>query len=168
MKRSRVRVTIEGQCFLLKISLQIKRFDFLLNSQNHVWLTSFQAYFWIPEKYIVKLLENRPQSSKNTKKWIKNCKIYDVDKSTLLFGFNSFFVFHSWALHRKHKTRLTESVKMRQYLSPVLLRCWAVVSFLLRYQAAGLLICWADAPFFLVSFRPARLPCCWEAEVLRC
>ena len=34
-KRSRVRVTIEGQRVLLQISLQIKMFDFLLNSQNH-------------------------------------------------------------------------------------------------------------------------------------
>ena len=43
------------------------------------------------------------------------------------------------------KTRLTESVKMRQYLSPVLLRCWAVVFFLLSCQAAGLQGCWAAA-----------------------
>ena len=34
-KRSRVRVTIEGQCVLLQISHQIKMFDILLNSQNH-------------------------------------------------------------------------------------------------------------------------------------
>ena len=34
-KRSRVRVTIEGQRVLLLISLQVKMFDFLLNSQNH-------------------------------------------------------------------------------------------------------------------------------------
>ena len=67
-------------------------------------------------------------------------------------------------------TRLTESVKMRQYLSPVLLRYWAVVSFLLSYQAAGLLICWAAAAalFFLVSYWPAGLPCCWAAELLSC
>ena len=35
MKRSRARVTIEGQHVLLQISLQIKMFDFLVNSQNH-------------------------------------------------------------------------------------------------------------------------------------
>ena len=35
MKRSRVRVTIEEQCVLSQISLQIKMFEFLLNSQNH-------------------------------------------------------------------------------------------------------------------------------------
>ena len=34
-KRRKARVTIEGQCVLLQISLQIKMFDFLLNSQNH-------------------------------------------------------------------------------------------------------------------------------------
>ena len=35
MKRKRARVTIEGQSVLLKISLQIKMVDFLLNTQNH-------------------------------------------------------------------------------------------------------------------------------------
>ena len=40
-----------------------------------------------PLKKIVKILETRPQSSKNAQKSIKNCKIHDVDKSTLLFGF---------------------------------------------------------------------------------
>ena len=34
-KRSRARVTIEGQRVLLQISLKMKMFDFLLNSQNH-------------------------------------------------------------------------------------------------------------------------------------
>ena len=34
-KRSRARVTIEGQCVLLQISLQIKFLNFLFNSQNH-------------------------------------------------------------------------------------------------------------------------------------
>ena len=32
-------------------------------------------------------LLTRPQSSKNTQTWIKICKIHDVDKSTLVFGF---------------------------------------------------------------------------------
>ena len=54
----------------------------------------------------------------------------------------------------RSQTRLTESFKMRQYLSTVLLWCWAVVSFLLRCQAAGLISCWAAAAalFFLVSW----------------
>ena len=34
MKRSRARITIERQRVLLQISLQIKMFDFLLNSKN--------------------------------------------------------------------------------------------------------------------------------------
>ena len=34
MKKSRVRLTIEGHRVLLKISIQIKMFEFLLNSQN--------------------------------------------------------------------------------------------------------------------------------------
>ena len=41
-------------------------------------------------KNIIKILGTRPKSSKNAKKWIKMCKIHDVDKSTLLFDFNSF------------------------------------------------------------------------------
>ena len=38
-------------------------------------------------KKIVNILETRPQSSKNAQKWIKICKLHDVDKSTLMFGF---------------------------------------------------------------------------------
>ena len=75
-KRSRARATIEGQCVLLQISLQIKMFDFLLNSQR---------------AELVKILETRPQSSKNAQKWIKICKIHVVDKITLLFGFQQLF-----------------------------------------------------------------------------
>ena len=60
MKRTRARVPIGGQCLLLQISLRIKIFDFLLNSQNY----RMNHIFWTPEK-IVKLLESRPQSSKN-------------------------------------------------------------------------------------------------------
>jgi hypothetical protein len=36
----------------------------------------------------VKILETRLQSSKNAPKWIKkNGKMHDVDKNTLVFGF---------------------------------------------------------------------------------
>ena len=59
------------------------------------------------------------------------------------------------------KTRLTESVKMRQYLSPVLLRCWAVASFLLSCQAAGLLSC-------CCSFLFGELLTCWVIMLLSC
>ena len=31
-------------------------------------------------------------------------KIHDIDKTTLVFDFNSLFVFHPQAKHRKHKT----------------------------------------------------------------
>ena len=40
-----------------------------------------------PLKQIVKILKNGPQSSKNSLKWTNNCKNHDVDKSTLVFGF---------------------------------------------------------------------------------
>ena len=79
-------VKIEGHCVLLQISLRIKMFDFFDKAKITVWITSFKAYFCIPEKN-VKRLETRPQSSKNAQKWIQNCKIHDVDKSTLWFGF---------------------------------------------------------------------------------
>ena len=38
-------------------------------------------------KKIVKIIETRPQSSRNAPKWIKFSKIHDVDKSTLMYGF---------------------------------------------------------------------------------
>ena len=38
-------------------------------------------------KNIVKILETRPQSSKNAQAWRKICKIHEVDKITLLYGF---------------------------------------------------------------------------------
>ena len=67
----------------------------------------------------------------------------------------------------EEETRLTELVKMRQYLSPVLLRWWAVVSFLLSCHAAGLQGCWAAAAalLFLLRYWPARLPCTASYEV---
>ena len=76
-KRSRARVTIEGQRVLLQISLQIKMLNFLLNSQNHIMNHIFPGKIW----------ETRPQSSKNAQKLTKISKIHDVDKITLLFGF---------------------------------------------------------------------------------
>ena len=85
LKKSRARVTIGGQCVLLQISLKIKRFGFF-KAKITVWITSFQIYFWTTEKFC-KILETRLQSSKIAPKWPKNCKINDVDKSTLVFGF---------------------------------------------------------------------------------
>ena len=63
MKRSRARVTTEGQRILLQISLQIKIIDFLLNSQNHRMNHIFPGILLNPRKNIVKILETRPQSS---------------------------------------------------------------------------------------------------------
>ena len=40
-----------------------------------------------PLKKFLKILETRLQSSKKAPKWTNNCKIHDVDKSTLMFGF---------------------------------------------------------------------------------
>ena len=40
-----------------------------------------------PLKKIVKILETRLQSIKNAQKRTKNCKIYEGDKRTLVFGF---------------------------------------------------------------------------------
>ena len=42
-KRSRVRVTIEGQRVLLQISLQIKIFIFCWIAKTTIWIISFQA-----------------------------------------------------------------------------------------------------------------------------
>ena len=39
-----------------------------------------------PMKKMQKIIEDRPQSSKNAPKWIKICKIHDINKSTLVFG----------------------------------------------------------------------------------
>ena len=51
-KRSRARVTIEGQRVLLQISLQIKMFFcFCSIAKITVWIISFQAYFCIPKKH---------------------------------------------------------------------------------------------------------------------
>ena len=86
MKRSRARVTIGGQCILLQNSLKIKLFDFFLKSilpyESHLSRHTSE-----PMRKNVKILETRPQSSKNYPKWIKNGKMHNVDKSTLVFGF---------------------------------------------------------------------------------
>ena len=56
-----------------------------------------------PLKKVVKILETRPQSSKSAETLTKNCKIHNVDKSILLFGFQKLFVFHPEPEHRKQK-----------------------------------------------------------------
>ena len=57
---------------------------------NHIFL---DIHTYVPPKKNVQILEPRPQSSKNAQKWIKICKFHDVDKSILVFGFQSLFVF---------------------------------------------------------------------------
>ena len=52
-------------------------------------------------KRIVKIMETRPQSSNNALKWIKICKIHDVEKSTLVFGFQKLFSVLSLSLAQK-------------------------------------------------------------------
>ena len=88
MKRSRGRVKIGGKCyFFLQNSLRIKeKVFFFLDSQHYRMNHILQDLLLNPWK-IVKIWETRTQSSKNAPTWTKNCKIHDVDKSTLVFGF---------------------------------------------------------------------------------
>ena len=65
-----------------------------------VWITSCQSYSWTPKK-IGKILETKPQSSKNAPKLIKIKKIHDVEKSTLVFGGQYPFCVPSLSLAQK-------------------------------------------------------------------
>ena len=75
--------------------LRIKLLDFFLNSQNYRMNHIFPDILLNPKKN-VKILETRPQSSKNTQKIKEKLKIYkiskihDVHKSTLVFWFQFF------------------------------------------------------------------------------
>ena len=86
MKRSRAKVKIGGQCVILQNSLKIKLFDFFLKpklpTESHFFRHTSE-----PMKKIVKIIKTRSQSSKNAPKWIKIGKIHNVDKSTLVLGF---------------------------------------------------------------------------------
>ena len=84
---SRARVTLGGQCLLLQISLRMKMLKFLKKKPKYPYESHLARHTSEPLEKIVKILETRPQSSKNAQKSVKNCKIHDVDKSTLLFGF---------------------------------------------------------------------------------
>ena len=66
MKKSRARVSIEGQCVFLQNSPRIKMFDLFLNIQNYRE-SNFSRHTFEPLKKIVKILETRPPSSKNAK-----------------------------------------------------------------------------------------------------
>ena len=86
MKMSRARVPIEGQCVLLQISHRKKIFDYFkepkLPYESHL-----SRHISEPLRKIVEILETRSQSSKNVQKWINIIQIPDVDKFTLVFGF---------------------------------------------------------------------------------
>ena len=70
-----------------------------------------------PPKKIVKILETRLQSSKIAPKWTTNCKIHDVDKSTVVFGFQYlFFGFYPEAKQRKIKSWDKTVLKMWSYI----------------------------------------------------
>ena len=86
---------MEGQCVLLKKILRIKKkiYFIFLNSQHYSMNHILPVIFLKPLEKIGKILETRPQSSKNAHKWIKIRKIHDVDKHWFLV-FNSFFVFN--------------------------------------------------------------------------
>ena len=71
---------------------QVSQF-FLKKTKITVWITSFQTYFWTPEFF---LMETRLKSNKNAPNEKKNCKIQDVEQSTLLFGFQQLFCVPSW------------------------------------------------------------------------
>ena len=85
-RRSIARVTIGGQCVLLQKFLKIKLFDFFfkpkLPNESHLSRLTSE-----PMKKRLKIIETRLQSRKNAPKWIKMSKIHNVDKSTLVFGF---------------------------------------------------------------------------------
>ena len=79
-------VTIGGQCVRLQTSVKIKMFDFFLKPQSP-YESHLSRHTSEPIKKVVKTIEIKLQSSKNAPKWIHICKIHDVDKSTLVFGF---------------------------------------------------------------------------------
>ena len=85
-KRSRARATIGGQCVPLQNFLKIKYFDFFLKGKI-TYESHLSRHTSEPMRKNVKIFETRLQSSKNAPKWIKNGKMHDVDKNTLVFGF---------------------------------------------------------------------------------
>ena len=72
-------------CSLTKVSLNYF-FDFFKKPKSRLG-SHLSRHTSEPMTTIVKIIETWPQSSKNTPKWTKNFKIHDLDKSTLVFGF---------------------------------------------------------------------------------
>ena len=83
-------MTIVGQCVLLQNSLENKNFRFFLKPKLP-YDSHLSRHTAEPLKKFVKILETRLQSSTNAPKCTKNCQIHDVDKSTLVFGFQLLF-----------------------------------------------------------------------------
>ena len=81
MKRSIARVSIAGQCVLLQNSLRIKIFDFFKYPK-----LPYESNLSRHGK-MVKIIETRPKSNKKAPKWLQICKVHNVDKITLVFGF---------------------------------------------------------------------------------
>ena len=72
-------------CSFTNISLK-KMLDFFAKVQNYRMNHIFQDILLKPRFFFL-IIETRFQNSKNAPKWTKNGKIHDVDKSTLVFGF---------------------------------------------------------------------------------
>ena len=70
-KRSKARFTLGGQCLLLQISLRIRMFKILKKKPKYRYESHLSRHTAEPLKKIVKILETRPQSSKNAQKSIK-------------------------------------------------------------------------------------------------
>ena len=107
-KRCKARVTIGGQCVLLQNYLKILLFDFFIKPKLP-YESHLSRHTSEPRKEILKIIETRPQSSKNAQKWIKICKIYDVGKSTLVFGFQQLFSVQSLTLAQKTEKKLRKN-----------------------------------------------------------
>ena len=76
-------------------------FDFFVKKPKSPYESHLSWHTSESLKNIVEILENRPQSSKNDQKSIKICKTHDLDKSTLLFGFQCLFSVAFWSLAQK-------------------------------------------------------------------
>ena len=70
-KRSRVGVSIGGQCVLLQIYRRIEIFFFVFKYSKLPYESYLTSHTSKPLKKIVKIIETTEQGSKNAQKWIK-------------------------------------------------------------------------------------------------
>ena len=87
MKWCSARVPKGGECVLLQISLRIKFFDFFFKYPKLLHESPLSRHTSKLMEKNIKILENRPQRSKNAQKEINFCKIHNGEKHTLVFGF---------------------------------------------------------------------------------